>query len=509
MLLLNTTSWHLNLLRHNIFWNWTLVSEYIILYSILIIIIIISITFFLSKYNYAYSQNKLVFNLFKNLVFMLFLILLVLNLFKFFIGFYSLRNSSQFLLYNLANYSNLSKYSNYLSIFSFDNIGFSDSIVLLSIISGLVCIVLLGDKNIYANFSNITYFSFFMLATIFMVYTNNLLVLFLSFEFIFIPTIYFVYKLGYVKKTDKAVKYLLQWTLSGAFLVLIVICYLFLTYKTLNVNILQNYSFTVLEQVSISLCVFIGFGIKIPVYPFHFWLTKVHVEAPAGFSIFLSGFLVKAAVYCFFFFNTLFFNKYTNTFILVVALIGIWDSSIKMWSQLDFKKLIAFATIQEMNIILLFLVINDNINDSSFILFIFIHGLLSTLMFFTVDIIQKRTITRNLIEIGGLSFNFLKIKVILWYILILFMGFPLTVKFIIEWKIVFLLYTQSFFFTLVTFLILNTVAVIGFTKQFLILLYGETKLLNNLTIDITKRDTFLFYFVGYILFLLNFFSLYI
>ena len=85
-----------------------------------------------------------------------------------------------------------------------------------------------------------------------------------------------------------------------------------------------------------------------------------------------------------------------------------------------------------MNIILLFLVINDNINDSSFILFIFIHGLLSILMFFTVDIIQKHTITRNLIEIGGLSFNFLKIKVILWYILILFMGFPLTVKFIIE-----------------------------------------------------------------------------
>ena len=199
MLLLNTTSWHLNLLRHSIFWNWTLVSEYIILYSILIIIIIISITFFLSRYNYAYSQNKLVFNLFKNLVFVLFLILLALNLFKFFIGFYSLRNSSQFLLYNLANYSNLSKCSNYLSIFSFDNIGFSDSIVLLSIIAGLVCIILLGDKNIYTNFSNIAYFSIFMLATIFVVYTNNLLVLFLSFEFIFIPTIYFVYKLGYKK----------------------------------------------------------------------------------------------------------------------------------------------------------------------------------------------------------------------------------------------------------------------------------------------------------------------
>ena len=169
-----------------------------------------------------------------------------------------------------------------------------------------------------------------------MVYTNNLLILFLSFEMIFIPTIYFVYKFGYIKKTDKTVKYLLQWTLSGAFLILMVICYLFFIYKSLNINILSTFKFSLNEQISLSLCIFIGFGVKIPIYPFHFWLTKVHVEAPAGFSIFLSGFLVKAALYCFFFFNNLFFNKFTSTLMLIIALIVIWNASIKMWTQLDF-----------------------------------------------------------------------------------------------------------------------------------------------------------------------------
>jgi NAD(P)H-quinone oxidoreductase subunit 4 len=80
---------------------------------------------------------------------------------------------------------------------------------------------------------------------------------------------------------------------------------------------------------------------------------------------------------------------------------------------LDFKKLIAFATIQEMNIILLFLVLTNNINDYIFVVFIFIHGLLSTLMFYVVDLIQKRTSTRNLIELSGFGISNPKMRQIL------------------------------------------------------------------------------------------------
>lgn len=53
----------------------------------------------------------------------------------------------------------------------------------------------------------------------------------------------------------------------------------------------------------------IGFGIKIPLAPFHFWLLKVHVESPTAFSIFLSGFLVKSALYCLFMLINIFNNN--------------------------------------------------------------------------------------------------------------------------------------------------------------------------------------------------------
>ena len=81
---------------------------------------------------------------------------------------------------------------------------FSDAILILSFLTGLICLELLGLKNLFKNVNNISIFYVFNLFVVIMVSTNNLLVMFLSFEFIFLPTMYFVYKLGYSKKIDKA-----------------------------------------------------------------------------------------------------------------------------------------------------------------------------------------------------------------------------------------------------------------------------------------------------------------
>jgi hypothetical protein len=75
--------------------------------------------------------------------------------------------------------------------------------------------------------------------------------------------------------------------------------------------------------------------------------------------------------------------------------------------------------------------------------------------------------------------------------------------------VLFLLYTQSLFLTLAIFIVLNVVAVIGFTKQLLILIYGNIGLTFLETSDISKKDFSLIFFLAYILFLLNFFAIYI
>jgi len=77
------------------------------------------------------------------------------------------------------------------------------------------------------------------------------------------------------------------------------------------------------------------------------------VEAPSGFSIYLSGFLVKSALYGFYKFTNIFQLSINTTFFITIAFIGVVDSSLKMWGQSDLKKLVAYGTIQEMNLIYL------------------------------------------------------------------------------------------------------------------------------------------------------------
>jgi len=379
----------------------------------------------------------------------------------------------------------------------------SDVIILLAFSSGLICIYLLGEKNLSKYLSNVSIFSIFLVAITFMVYTTNLLVMFLGFEFLFLPTLYFVYSHGYVQRVDKTIKILLYWTLFGAFLVLTSMAYIFFKYKTLNYFALTNLQFSTFENNILYFCIFVGFGVKVPVFPFHYWLTKIHVEAPAGFSIFLSGFLVKAAVYCFYYFNLVFQSEHFIQIASLVALLGIIESSIKMWTQTDFKKLIAFATIQEMNLILYLLLNYQNILDYSLILFILIHGWLSTLMFFLVDIVQKKTSSRNIVEVSGLAYTFPEIKLIIWFIILLFSGFPLTVKFIIEWEILGNLILQANELFILTFFVIVVVGVAGFAKQMIIILYGMPRQSVTVNHTLSKRDKYLFYFIIYILLFLN------
>ena len=393
--------------------------------------------------------------------------------------------------------------------FFFNSSTLSDVVLLLAFFSGLVSIVLLGEKNITKFLPNISVFSLFFVSTCLMVYTTNLLVMFISFELLFLPTLYFVYFHGYVERTDKTLKILFYWTLSGAFLVLSTICYLYFKYKTLNYFTLSVINFSVTEKSIIFMTIFLGFGVKIPVYPFHYWLTKIHVEAPAGFSIFLSGFLVKAALFCFFQFNSIFTSKWTVLFVATLSFFGLLEAAVKMWTITDLKKLIAYATIEEMNLILFLLIASQNKLEYSVILFIIVHGLLSTLMFLLVDIIQKKTQTRNVVELGGVLVRFPKVKYLIWFICLLFSGFPLTVKFSIEWQIIGILAMYSPVCQVIITFTLMVVGSVGYIKNMIILMYGLTDNNYQLSPILSKQNKYLIYLIVMTVILLNILNLFL
>jgi len=351
------------------------------------------------------------------------------------------------------------------------NSSFSDAIILLSLITGLICLELLSFKNLFKNISNINIFFLFNIFVIIMVTTNNLLIMFLSFELIFFPTVYFVHKTGYSKKIDKATEILFYWTLFGSSLVLFVLSYIYFNYNSLNYLYLTTVKFSRIEMQLNFILLLIGFGIKIPLAPFHFWLLKAHVESPTAFSIFLSGFLVKSSLYCLFMLLNLFGTTSNYFFLSIWIFISLVVATFGLSRTTDIKKLIAWATIQEMTFMLLFLIFKQIFLSNICILFLVLHGLMSSYMFYLVDILQRRFKTRSLYQIKGLNMILPKLTKHVWFLILLFSGFPLTAKFIIEWHLIILMVETYCTILLYIIILINFLGAIFFCKVMFTIIY--------------------------------------
>lgn len=385
---------------------------------------------------------------------------------------------------------------------------FSDTLAILAVVVTVISWYYLSERFLFRSVFFILYFFVFVFCTVNMVYTNNLFVMFLFFEFIFVPSLFFVYKFGYSKRVEKTVSFLLLWTLSGSFIVLIAFSYLYSVCNSLELTNIIYVFFTPLEQNILCLVFFLGFGIKLPIWPFHYWLTKVHVEAPTGFSIFLSGFLVKTAFFCLAYVYIIFNTKFANTVCVSIALWSAIDSSIRMWTSNDIKRLIAFATIQEMNLILLFLLLNVNSNYNILNLFLLVHGLLSAFLFYIVDNIQKRFHTRNIAALSGLVIHAPYLHTFIWFGILIFRGFPIFVKFLIEWELLTSLLHNFGVYGFILFFIIAFFGVTGFCRVWFSILYGQpTEAVSN-SVDTLRKDLYVGHWLIGSLFFLTLFVLF-
>ena len=420
---------------------------------------------------------------FFNIVFILFLI----YFFKlYFIHVYSF-------FFNYLNF-----FSNYLNFFFF-----SDTLICLALFITAVSWIFLGERYQFNNIFFLMYFFIFIICTIGMVSTSNLLVMIIFFEFLFLPSLFFVYKFGYSHKVEKTIYYLLLWTMTGSLLVLSGTAYLFSITNDLNINNLLYLKFSNYENNILMLLFFFGFGVKIPIWPFHYWLTKVHVEAPTGFSIFLSGFLVKTAFFCLVYFYQLFITPFFKNIILCFILIGSFDASLRMWSVTDIKRLIAFATIQDLISIFSFFVLLVIIFYSILNLFLLVHGILSGFLFFLVDQVYKQFMTRQLSGIAGINKLSPTLHAIVWFAILIFRGFPIFIKFFIEYELLIEMINNFYILGALYFFIISFFGVIGFSRVWLSMLYGQPTIKTSRLMF--KRDFIIGFSFISLLFLLQFF----
>ena len=448
---------------------------------------------FVNKYNYK-------FKIFENISSVVLIIYNLVSLFLIFLLFLNMNfdNLNLMLIYSYEKIFELNTYKNNNLINYYNLDLFSLIILFLANFVGGISKNAIDARLKLNELISILLINYFNLIITYYIFTDNISLFFILYECLLIPSFFIVYFISYSQRSIQASLYFLIWTQFGSLLALIgfllTITLLKVTYFTEFTNFFftkteNNYSILWL----IFFLLFFGFGAKVPIIVFQYWITKTHVEASGGFSIYLSGFLVKTAIYGLYKFLPLFGfinSSYSNTFFIFIIFYGIIDSSLKFWFQSDFKKLIAYCTIQEMNIILFLLLVglNKELLIIS-IIFVFTHAILSALLFYLVEILYYRFQSRNINIISGLFLINPNLGNLILIIKLLFIGIPGSLKFIIEFMFIFQYLDELFFITII-FILFNILAATGFVKTLLNINFG---LINNLSkcrvfLDITNKE---------------------
>lgn len=150
----------------------------------------------------------------------------------------------------------------------------------------------------------------------------------------------------------------------------------------------------------------VAFGIKVPLFPFHSWILKVHYQAPPPMSMILSGVLLKIGAYGLFRMEYSFFPQITEgfaTLLVVLGFINLVYGAILAFVQADFKMVVVYSSISHMGIILLGLGAMNAFGFQGAMFQMVSHGLLSALFFFIVGVIYNRVHTAKMDELGGMA----------------------------------------------------------------------------------------------------------
>jgi len=168
----------------------------------------------------------------------------------------------------------------------------------------------------------------------------------------------------------------------------------------------QGHAFDLAFQQLLFIAFFLGFAIKVPIFPFHTWLPDAHVDAPTPISVLLAGVLLKMGGYGFFRIAYPIVPEGTRYFAGALAVLGtiniVYGAFVAL-AQTDFKRLVAYSSVSHMGFVLLGLASLTPAGMNGAMLQMFNHGTITGGMFLLVGVLYERTHTRELGAFGGLG----------------------------------------------------------------------------------------------------------
>jgi proton-translocating NADH-quinone oxidoreductase chain M len=363
--------------------------------------------------------------------------------------------------------------------------GISLFLMLLTTIIFPLCFLTLKNsvKSNLKSFILLFFFLEFLLLNSFLVL--DFFWFYVFFEISLIPMFLLIGFWGSKSRKNLAAFYLFLYTIFGSLFMLLSISYFYVVIGTTDYLILLHYKLPINIQLILWPAIFVGFAVKVPMFPFHIWLPEAHVEAPTTISVILAAIVLKLGSYGMlrFLFPLLpEASNYYAPFAIMLALIGSIYSALTALRQVDLKKIIAYSSIAHMNVGLLGLFSLTLEGFTGFYYVLLGHGLISSGLFFLVGVLYERYHSRLYYYYSGLVVRMPIFVVFFTFFTLANVGFPGTINFLSELLILCGISFSSFF----------NLCIVGLSL-FFSTIYSFW-LLNRISFGTLKIETINYYF---------------
>ena len=344
------------------------------------------------------------------------------------------------------------------------------------IMATLMTLIGMMSMSITENIKNMIVTLLFLEMTMVGVFVAlDAIIFYLFWELSLVPMLYIVGAWGGPLRVYASIKFFL-YTFAGSLVMLVGLLVMAYIYH----NLTGVWSFAITDwyamvlpvnyQLWLFAALFIGFAIKVPMFPFHTWLPYAHGQAPTIGSVILAAVLLKMGTYGFVRFSLPMFpdaSVMAITPIAFISIIMIIYTAMVAYAQKDIKQVIAYSSVSHMGIIMLGLFAMNAEGISGSVFQMLAHGIVSGALFMLVGMIYDRMHTKEMSKFGGIAAVMPKYAVIFGIMTMASVGLPLTMGFVGEFLVLLGFYKVSPIMTILagTSIILGAVYMLTVLKK--------------------------------------------